>query len=204
MHLIAVRQRPAQYEPSGARFVLGDWVVRHIILFALVLECVIFALVGTNFLTLSNLTLVLSQVAPIGILAVPETLLILSGYIDFSVGSLASLVAVVVGMLLQSHGVLLACGAGLLLGGLIGALQGVLITTLKFPAIVVTLGFYGALGGIALVVANGQVPNGFSDSFAVIGQGNLDVLNIPVPIVICFVTFVLGGLFLYRTRWDGT
>ena len=35
----------------------------------------------------------------------------------------------------------------------------------------------------------------------IIGQGNLDVLNIPVPIVICFVTFVIGGLFLYRTRW---
>src|SRR5258708_28091859 len=201
MSLAALRRRPAQYEASTTRFVLGNWAVRHAIVFALVIEFFVFAVIGTNFITVSNLTLVLSQVAPIGIMVVPGMLLILAGYIDFSVGSLASLVAVVVGVMLGSHGVLVACGTALLLGCLIGAVQGVLITVLKFPAIVVTLGFYGALGGVALVVANGQVPNGFSDSFAIIGQGELDWLNIPVPIVICLVAFILGGLFLYRTRW---
>jgi ribose transport system permease protein len=190
--------RPDQ---SKKHFTASSWAVRHIIVFGLIIECVIFSLIGTNFFALSNLKLVLTQVSSIGVIAVPETLLILAGFIDFSVGSLASLVAVTVGLLLQSHGILLACVCGLLAGAFVGALQGVLIMVLKFPTMVVTLGFYGAIAGIALVVANGQVPTNFPTNFAIIGQGQLDVVNIPVPVEICAIAFILGGLFLYRTRW---
>jgi len=186
---------------NGRHFAANAWLVRHVILVALVIECIVFSVRATNFLEISNFKLVLTQVASIGIIAVPETLLVLSGFIDFAVGSLASLVAVTVGLLLQSHGVWFAGGMGLATGAIIGALQGVLIMVFKFPTMVVTLGFYGALGGVALVVANGQIPDGFSNTFALLGQGQVNGIDVPVPIVICVVAFVLGALFLYRTRW---
>jgi ribose transport system permease protein len=187
--------------PAGTRFVVEQWAVQHVIVFALVIEIAVFGITAQNFFAFSNFKLVLIQVAPIGIVVVPQTLLILAGYIDFSVGSQASLIAVSVGLLLQSHGVLFACIIGLAVGAAIGALQGSLIAIFKLPAIIVTLGFYGAIAGFALVVANGQTPSGFPDNFAIIGQGNVKGINVPVPIVLCAVTFILGGLFLYWTRW---
>jgi ribose transport system permease protein len=198
--LAPARESPTT-KPAGARFVVEQWAVQHVIVFALIIEIIVFALTAQNFFALSNFKLVLVQVAPIGIIVVPETLLILAGYIDFSVGSQASLIAVSVGLLLQSHGVFTACAIGIAVGAAIGALQGALIAIFKLPAIIVTLGFYGAIAGFALVVANGQTPNGFPTNFAIIGQGDVRGINVPVPIVICAITFGLGALFLYRIRW---
>lgn len=186
--------------PAGTRFVVEQWAVQHVIVFALVVEIAVFAIAAPNFFAFSNFKLVLVQVAPAGIIVVPQTLLILAGYIDFSVGSLASLIAVSVGLLLP-HGVFFACVIGIALGAAIGALQGGLVAIFKLPAIIVTLGFYGAIAGFALVVAKGQTPSGFPNSFAIIGQGNVKGINVPVPIVICGVAFILGALFLYWTRW---
>ena len=80
-------------------------------------------------------------------------------------GSQVSLIAVV-GLLLP-HGVFFACVIGIALGAAIGALQGGLVAIFKLPAIIVTLGFYGAIAGFALVVAKGQTPSGFPNSFAI-------------------------------------
>lgn len=202
MSVLAAAAAPAlEGTGSARRYAVADWLVRHVIVAALLIECIVFSLAGTNFFTFSNFKLVLTQVSPIGIMAIPETLLILGGFIDFSIGSLASLVAVSVGLLLSPHGVWTAGTIGLLIGSATGALQGLFIMTLDFPPIVVTLGFYGAIGGVALVVANGQVPNGFSNTFALLGQGVVNGIGVPLPIVIAGVAFVLGGLFLYRTRW---
>lgn len=199
MTVVPARQSSTT-RPAGTRFVVEQWAVQHVIVFALVIEIAVFAVTAQNFFAFSNFKLVLIQVAPVGIIVVPQTLLILAGYIDFSVGSQVSLIAVSVGLLLP-HGVFFACVIGIALGAAIGALQGGLVAIFKLPAIIVTLGFYGAIAGFALVVAKGQTPSGFPNSFAIIGQGNVKGINVPVPIVICAVAFIFGALFLYWTRW---
>jgi ribose/xylose/arabinose/galactoside ABC-type transport system permease subunit len=137
------------------------------------------------------------------VLAVPVGLLLLSGYIDFSVGSTAGLAGVIMGGYLQGGessalvGVLIA----VLVGGAVGATQGVLATKLTLSPIIVTLGFFTGVRGLVFVVTDGKLRKDFGTDFTSIGGGTFPGTNIPNPIVIAVSVLVLGWVFHTRTRW---
>lgn len=187
-------------EPFGVRF--RAWALRNGIVGALALEIIFFWSRSDRFLTTSNIRLVLLQVAVVGIVAVPSGLLLLAGYIDFSVGSTLGLCAVVLGeqMAGGTHAVAAAFIA-LAVGATVGATQGLLSTKLGFPPIIVTLGFFTAVRGLTFVVSDGKLTSGFSSQFAQLGQGNLPGTEIPIPVTIAAGLFVLGGLFHIKSRW---
>lgn len=187
-------------EPLGVRS--RAWMYRNGIVGALLLEILFFWSRSDRFLTTDNFRLILLQVAVIGIVAVPSGLLLLSGYIDFSVGSTLGLSAVVLGTQMENgtHAVL-AAAIALAVGGAVGAAQGFLATWMRFPPIIVTLGFFTAIRGLTFVVSDGKLSSGFSSQFATIGQDNLPGTSIPIPVVIAAGLFVLGGLFHIKTRW---
>jgi ribose transport system permease protein len=177
-------------------------MLRNGIVGALVLEVVVFSLIADRFLTFSNLRLILLQTAVILILAVPSAILLLSGYVDFAVGSTVGLCAVVLGRLLAGGmSVIGACTVIVVMALAIGLVQGTLVTYLKMPTFVVTLGAFTALRGIAFVVNDGRISNRFGDTFAVIGRGLVRGLEIPVPVAIALVVLAVGAIFLYQTRW---
>src|SRR5438034_1392471 len=117
----------------------------------LVLEIAVFSAIGTNFLTLANAFEVLRLSVEMGLLAVALTPVITSGGIDLSVGSLMGLAAVVFGMLWRDGGLPIGAAAvlTLLLGVLAGSINGVLITSGRIPALIVTLGTYSLFRGLA-------------------------------------------------------
>jgi ribose/xylose/arabinose/galactoside ABC-type transport system permease subunit len=163
------------------------------LLAVLLLIFVVFALTTPDFATLYNTSNMTQYGVEIGLLALGETLVILSGggSIDLSVGSILSLSGVCMGMLaMWAHlNVWLSALLGVLSGGALGALNGVLITRVGIPALIVTLGTLYAYASAALVLTNTVPISGLPASFFALGQSQ--VLGIPLQVVAVFLPVAL-------------
>lgn len=176
-----------------------EWSKRNGLFFALIILFTIFTVVTPRFLTTSNLTVILLQISVIGIVAVPGSMLVLSGYVDLSVGSLGGFVGIVFGILAKHIGVGWSVTLALLIGASWGAFQGFLIAYLSFSAIVVSLGGLAGLYGLAEFISKGLVEYGFGPGFAELGNGTF--LGMPTPGWIFFAAFIVGGYVWYRMRY---
>src|SRR6185312_12464684 len=148
----------------------NEWVL----LLVLLVECGVFSVTGNNFLSTSNAFEITRLSVEIGLLALALTPIIVTGGIDLSVGSMMGLAAVVLGALWHDAGLPmpLAIVLTLLLGVAGGMLNAVLITRLKFPPLIVTLGTLSLFRGIAEGATGGiQHYSGFPESFLRLGQG---------------------------------
>jgi rhamnose transport system permease protein len=167
----------------------------------LVLEIVVFGVVGTNFLTAENAFEVGRLCVEIGLLALALTPVIITGGIDLSAGSLLGLSAVILGMLWRDAGwpVALAAVAAIAVGGLGGALNALFITRLRLPPLIVTLGSYSLFRGLAEALTGGvENYTGFPDSFVFLGNGYwFGVLPAQLPL---FAVAAFGiWLLVHRT-----
>jgi ribose transport system permease protein len=166
----------------------------------LIIMWVVLAVLSPYFFTVDNLFEITLQTAVIAIIGAGMTFVIISGGIDLSVGSVFACSAVIGGLVFTSTKslplALLATAAG---GALFGFTNGILITSLRVPPFIGTLGMMGIARGLALIFVKG-VPIYGLERYKFIGQGKLfDV--IPVPTVIVLVIFVLGFLVLNYTRF---
>jgi rhamnose transport system permease protein len=167
----------------------------------LVLEIAIFACTGTNFATRDNAFEIARLSVEIGLLALAMTPVIITGGIDLSVGSLMGLSAVLFGKLWRDGGcpIGLAIPATLLVGMAAGALNGALITRLRIPPLIVTLGSFSLFRGLAEGITGG-VDNftRFPESFLFLGQGYLGgVLPPQLPVFLAVALFF--WLLVHRT-----
>jgi ribose transport system permease protein len=166
---------------------------------ALVLLCVFFALTTTQFLSASNLSVVLLQVAPIGLIAIPASMLLLAGYIDLSVGAVAWLCSAVFGLLVIDLGFdpLTAALAALLAGALWGTANGVLTTRFGASPIVVTLAGFSAARGLGDALTDKVTRFGFGSEFGWLGNGR--IAGLPVPAAIFIVVLLVGAYLWYQS-----
>ena len=167
----------------------------------LLLEVAVFACTGTNFATRDNAFEIARLSVEIGLLALAMTPVIITGGIDLSVGSLMGLSAVLFGKLWRDAGcpIGLAIPAVLLLGAAAGALNGGLITRLRMPPLIVTLGSFSLFRGLAEGITGG-VDNftRFPGKFLFLGQGYLGgVLPPQLPIFLAVALFF--WLLVHRT-----
>jgi rhamnose transport system permease protein len=152
----------------------------------LAVEVLIFSQTGANFATAANAFEVLRLSTEIGLLALVMTPIILTGGIDLSVGSLLGLCAILFGKLWRDFGLppWLAAACTLFIGAAGGGLNALLITRLRLPPLIVTLGSFSLFRGLAEAITRG-VENftGFPDSYLFLGQGYwFGVLPAQVPI----------------------
>ncbi|MCH7740698.1 MAG: ABC transporter permease, partial [Chloroflexi bacterium] len=166
------------------RFKIESRLLRHGIFIALAVEVLFFALSDSLFFTETNIRLILLQSAVIGIVAVPSALLMMAGYVDFAVGSILGVMAVVGGRLLDHFDPWTALVLVILIGIATGTAQGIAATKFKFPPLVLGLGLFTGLRGLAFVINDGQQRSGFGDTFALIGRGewNLIFFKVEGPI----------------------
>jgi len=167
---------------------------------ALLLVSVGLAVLSPDFLTVANLLNVMRQVSINALIAFGMTLVILLGGIDLSVGSILALSSVGIATLIQS-GVspLLATLLGVLGGGLMGLLNGLVVSTGKVAPFIATLASMTILRGLALVVSGGSPITGFdSDLFSMLGGGYVAGL-IPIPVVWMLLMFGLFAFLLKKT-----
>ncbi len=162
---------------------------------------VVFTLGSSNFLTINNFLNILRQAAPILIVAVAMTFVIVTAGIDLSVGSTVALVNAVCAILLAA-GLpwVVVVLAMLVFGALVGASQGWFIAYQGIPAFIVTLAGLSILRGIALWLTEGfSIPIPQLPGFYAIGRGSF--LGMPVPALIAVAVVVLGILVLQTTKY---
>jgi ribose transport system permease protein len=176
-----------------------------VILLALV---VAFSLAADNFLTVDNLRNILRQYSVPAILAVGQTLVIVSAGIDLSVASTAALSGSVMGVLYAHEGwpEPLALLMGLAAGFAVGAINGFVITKWRVPDFIATLGAFTAVRGVALLVTDGlPVPDytkaqeGRTVPETVTTLGADSVFGIPLIAVVAGVCALIGWFILSRT-----
>lgn len=178
---------------------LNNYSERFGLIIAFLIMIFTMSLLSDRFLTLSNTLNILRQSSINGIIAVGMTMVILTAGIDLSVGSILGLTAVITADLLHSGiPAFLAVIIGLLLGIFIGLINGLLITRIKIPPFIATLGMMTLARGLAFTYTQGKPITGLNESFRVIGRGMIG--PIPLPVVITFFVFIIAYLFLKRSR----
>jgi len=161
-----------------------------ILIAATVLVTLIAGLLNHDFLAVSNLRFMVLNSVVLGLVALGQTLVIITKGIDLSVAPVLGLAAVVSGLLATRQGLPL-WGAVLLvlaLGAVLGLINGALVSSISIPPIIVTLGTYSLYGGLIFLYSGGDQVNSVPDSYAHFGNGVLAPwFPVPIPILVLLV-----------------
>lgn len=152
-----------------------------------------------TFLTVQNLTVIVTQVSINALLAFGVTFVIIAGGIDLSIGSMVAVTGVAAASFAHpdTYPVVVPVIVGLATGLLFGAFNGFVITRSKVPPFIVTLGTMTIGRGLALILSKGRPVSNLSDEFNFIGGGKL--LGIPTLILILILAFILCSILLRKT-----
>ena len=195
----------ARAEPSARlrprrlrdRLLANGSVASIALFFALVV--ILFSVLTDGFMSLGNILNILRQSAPLLMVACAMTLVITTGGIDLSVGSILALVSALTAILIQAGLPWVVVVVLMLAGGaLIGALQGFLIAYETIPAFIVTLAGLSIIRGIALLMTGGySIPIPSTLSFVELGRGWFG--GIPVPALIAAAVLLVGLMLFNQT-----
>ncbi|MBF0680048.1 MAG: ABC transporter permease [Devosia sp.] len=192
-------------EKSGPR--ISGAFHRLLAFSGLIALIVVFSLASPNFMQTQNVLAILQATSVNGVLAIAATLVIITGGIDLSVGTLMTFCAVITGVLLTYLGLPLPVGVvgAILAGAFCGTISGVIVAKLKVPPFIATLGMMLILKGLSLVIS-GTRPIYFNDTpgFTQIAQGSIvgtliPALPIPNGVVILFAVALLAAFVLSKT-----
>jgi ribose transport system permease protein len=189
-------QQPEQSRGNAA----VEWLKGQYALFILIVLLIIAALSSPAFLTPTNITNLLLQMSIIGVVVLAELIVVLTGGIDISVGSALGLAAVLCAGLFGGFSVWFALLVALAVGGLIGLVNGWLVSFRGLEPFIVTLGMLALARGLVYAYGQGIPINPqAADTFAQIGQTT--VLGIPVLTLIWIAMVLLIAFLLTRTVW---
>lgn len=186
------------------KFSLTNLFIRYGIYLVLLALLILFAALKPKaFLSSDNFFNILRQVSVVGIAAAGMTCVIITGGIDLSSGAAIGMVGVVTAIFISPGkglglGIPLGLFAGLATGLVIGLINGFVITRLRLPPMIATLGTMTSIRGAAYLLTDGKPVFGFPKGFEVIGQGQL--WRIPIPVIVMFVTFVAVYILLNECR----
>ena len=176
-----------------------DFVGENGFIVIFILWCLFLALTTERFLTPRNILTVLQQSAIVGIVAIGEMLVMLTGAMDVSLPAILSVTGLITASLMiagvpPAIAVTLGVGAG----GTIGLVNGLIVTKIKINAIIATLGMLSILGGLALMYTEGQTIYGPAlDSIDFLSGG--EVAGVRVPIIVMFALYAVFYIVLSRT-----
>ncbi len=172
----------------------------------LVIAVLVFGIVEPRFLRPGNLSLIIQQVAVVGTVALAQTLIILTAGIDLSVGAVAILSSKVMAQTASQLGfpALIALLSGLFVGIGAGALNGLLVTRLKLPPFIVTLGTLNVFVALTLLYSGGAIVRGDPLKGLLTFTGapiQLGEVRFTVGVVVMLALYVVMAYVLGRTAW---
>ncbi|AXO98969.1 MULTISPECIES: ABC transporter permease [Bacillus] len=175
-----------------------------VLIVLLLIEFILFSLINSDFLNISNLLFSTNDFLFIAIAAIPMTFVIVTGGIDVSVGSIMGLTSILIGVLwMNGISILFAVIMALIISCLAGALNGLIIKMTDVEPLVVTLGTMFLYGGIALVISGGAGASGYEgisglpDAFVQLASGSF--IGIPNLLWLLIVLTVLCAVLFHRT-----
>lgn len=185
--------------PPARPSLLRDVAPRYGIVVVLIVMLVAASILYGGFLTPQNISNILSQNAPIGIVAVGMTFVIIAGGFDLSVGAIAGMGATLFASLALRFPLEVAGVVAIAAGLLVGAVNGFVINRLRVNPFVATLGAASVINGLMLIYSSTQ-PYVVSDAgFQTLGAGKIGVVSI--SIIVLIAVFLVGGLVLSWTRY---
>ena len=195
-----VHQHDEQQDQSRGQ-AIGGWLKGQYALYILVALLLVATITrGSVFWGPTNLTNLLLQMSIIGVVVLAELIVVLTGGIDISVGAALGLAAVVSAGFLGGPSVLLALVVAIVIGGIVGAVNGWLVAFRGLEPFIVTLGMLALARGLVYAYGNGIPINpGAASDFAALGQATF--IGIPVLAIIWLAMVALIAFLLYRTVW---
>lgn len=171
-----------------------------IITLVLIGMVILASLATPYFLDRYNLLALVRNLAFVGMIGIAQSLLLLVGELDLSVGKVASLCGILAGMLMVDYGVepYLSLFIALGLGLTFGFINGLLITKLRLNALVATIGMAGVYGGVNLVLTKGKAIPGIPEKIHILGKGEIG--SIPIPFLFTVGVMVFVVVFARRTK----
>lgn len=186
--------------PEAVRSRMSDVVSQLAAAAVLVVVFVALSFASPYFLTSNNLFNIGVQVSIVAIVAVGMTFVILTAGIDLSVGSVAGLSGVLGTMAIANAGLPIVVGivVGVLVGAAVGLVNGLLITQMRLPPFIATLGMLGVARGLTFIVGGENAVYGLPKNFRLFGEGQIGPF--PLPLLYLIVIAVAAYLILSRTK----
>jgi fructose transport system permease protein len=174
-------------------------------LIVLVLAAIVFSIANPRFAAPENLSILLQQAAIVGSLAVGQTLIILTAGIDLSIGAVVVLASLVMGKLASGNGMpgFLAFVIGFLIATLAGTVNGLLVTRLRLPPFIVTLGTLSIFTALTLIYAQGQTISLGEGGFLNFTGQTIDFgrFHLTVGVLLMLLLYAGFAYALRQTAW---
>jgi ribose transport system permease protein len=171
-----------------------------VLIIVLIVMGIAMGIASPVFLDIGNLEAILLSLSVEATIAVGMMLLIISGGLDLSVGSILGFTGVVTGLSLQAGiPTILSIIIGLIAALSVGLINGLLVAKMKINPFITTLGMSITIRGLLLVIAKGRAVLNLPPSFTVIGQG--DLFGIQYPIFIMLAIVIVGDILMRNSRF---
>ncbi|WP_369052444.1 ABC transporter permease [Kineococcus terrestris] len=200
-----VNQAPATPAPEARRRFSREWIVAQLIrramLIVMLLVIAFFSYRSLRFTSPDNLQTILIAAAPFALIALGQTLVILTGGIDLSVGSVIAVSGMTAAAVAKANPgqVWLTVLSAMLVGLLAGSVNGFLVSRIDVPPFIATLGMLTAGSGTAYVIGGGAPINGLPAEFGSIA--NTTVAGLQIPVIVMIVGIVGFGVMMRRTAY---
>lgn len=196
----ATAVRPGGGPPNALARLLREPMLGPIL--AILVALVVFSSISDTFLTSNNLSLMLQQSVVVGIMAVGQTLIILTAGIDLSVGSIAVMGTIVMAQTAGPHGPIVALVATLLFCAVAGTVNGLLVTVLRLPPFIVTLGIFTVIQAATRLAAGSQTFQVDTGVLTALGnQVTLAGFVTTYGVLVMFAVYALVWYALTQTAW---
>jgi len=174
-----------------------EFVIRYIMYLVLIVMCVVLAIANDKFLTADNLLSIVKQISIQSIVAIGMTMIIITGNIDLSVGSIVAFSSVSAAMMMNAGiPVVPAMILTILIGGVLGLISGGVTAKLKLHSFLVTLALMQTIRGLAQTMTGGYPISGFDSSFGKIASGTIG----PIPYLVIYMV-IFYAVFIYIMKY---
>jgi ribose/xylose/arabinose/galactoside ABC-type transport system permease subunit len=187
--------------PQMGRWLRGERLTTLNLFVSFIIICIIFASQSEFFLTLENFINIGRTLGVVGIVSIGMTLVLITGGVDISVGSVAALSGVVASILWLNFGVplFLATLIGLLACTVVGFINGYMIAIVKINPLITTLASFSIVRGLAFVLSNGQTNQLNDEAFKFLGRGEIG--GVPVSLILLIVLYVVFFVVMHFTHF---
>jgi ribose/xylose/arabinose/galactoside ABC-type transport system permease subunit len=191
----STRRRPGKALPALARVAFAQYTIVWI----LIAFAIVVALTNEHFATPDNVRAVLRQASFTGIVAAAMTLLIMSEAFDLSVGSMLGVCSITTATLVSEVGIPLALAGAVAAGAVLGAVNGSIVTKLKIPTLVATLGTLYVFLSLGFIWTGGNIRVVTDADFLSLGLRN--TLGVPLPFVVMVPVYLTCFALLRYTSY---
>jgi len=195
-----MKKSALQKEPNFGSRAIKKILSLPPLLWVIVLIFVFFGFAAPRFFNLSNFINVLRQGAFLWMLSTVTTLVLISGGLDLSLGSIVTISGVVMALLLKAgQPAIVAILGGVMCGVIVGAINGFVISIIGIPAFIATLGTMNVFGGLALVLTKASAIYVGDPTMVFLGAGA--IAGIPMPVIIAVLVFGVSYVLLHHTSF---